>query len=177
MKAITRIMGVVTPEYHSWSSMIQRCTNPKRDAWPLYGGRGITVCDRWRIFAAFLEDMGPRPGDTTLDRIDPDGNYEPGNCRWATSILQGRNKRNSVAVCQDCNEDRPPYRRGKCHRCNEYSRRNGGAARPSVADLRSLKVGLGICPNCSRFTKLSVKRGTCTWCYRAAWARANRRTS
>lgn len=71
--------------------MIQRCTNPKRGAYKHYGGKGVTVCDRWLVFENFLADMGPRPEGLTLERDDVDGNYEPGNCRWADSTTQARN--------------------------------------------------------------------------------------
>ena len=85
-----------TPEYRSWQAMQSRCTNPKMHNFMRYGGRGITVCDRWcgeQGFATFLADMGERPEGTTIDRVDVNGNYEPGNCRWATPKEQRANQR------------------------------------------------------------------------------------
>lgn len=81
-------------EYGAWGDMIQRCYNPKASNYPDYGGRGIAVCDRWRHdAAAFLADMGPRPPRHSLDRIDVNGHYEPGNCRWTEQDIQNHNKR------------------------------------------------------------------------------------
>lgn len=89
-----RRRGIDKGGYHSWTGMVQRCTNPKSPQWQYYGGRGITVCDHWRDYAAFLADMGPRPSkDHTIERMDGDGQYEPSNCEWATRTTQGRNRR------------------------------------------------------------------------------------
>lgn len=86
-------------EYRCWQDMIQRCHNPANKAWPLYGGRGIFVCDRWRDSVAnFIEDMGSRPNGMSLDRIDNDGPYAPNNCRWATTKTQNRNHRGCVFI-------------------------------------------------------------------------------
>lgn len=85
-----------TSIYWTWADMINRCTNPTHHHWAGYGGRGITVCERWRTFANFLADMGERPEGMTLDRIDNDRGYEPGNCRWTDWSTQAKNRRPSA---------------------------------------------------------------------------------
>lgn len=79
--------------YDIWVLMRQRCNNPKASGYRYYGGKGVSVCERWNAYELFLQDMGPRPDGLTLDRKDPFGNYEPGNCRWADWFEQNRNKR------------------------------------------------------------------------------------
>jgi hypothetical protein len=83
-----------SPEYGVWHAMRQRCGDPNNKRFADYGGRGIRVCARWREFANFYSDMGPRPSDVySIDRINNDGNYEPSNCRWATAKEQRANQR------------------------------------------------------------------------------------
>lgn len=93
--------GRISPTYHSWSGMKNRCTNTSDFKYPDYGGRGIKVCDRWKDFVNFLADMGERPKGTTIDRKNVNGDYEPDNCVWSTSKVQGRNKRNVTSVTVD----------------------------------------------------------------------------
>jgi hypothetical protein len=85
------------PEYNVWESMLTRCRNPRHHSYPPYGGRGITVCERWLSFDNFYEDMGPRPPGYWIERRDNNGNYEPGNCHWATPKEQQYNTRRSIA--------------------------------------------------------------------------------
>ena len=87
------------PVYGTWRHMRERCADPRHSEYHLYGGRGIKVCDRWRnSYEIFAADMGPRPSPThSIDRIDVNGNYEPGNCRWATPKEQRHNQRRRAA--------------------------------------------------------------------------------
>lgn len=89
-----------TPEYRAWSQMIQRCTNKNASNSSCYLDRGISVCERWMNFENFFLDMGIRPGkEFSIERKNNNGNYEPGNCEWATKIKQARNRRNNHLVC------------------------------------------------------------------------------
>lgn len=88
-----------TKTYRIWSAMKSRCSNPNHSDYHLYGGRGVKVCERWQSsFEAFLEDMGVKPEGLSIDRINSDGNYEPGNCRWATDEEQGQNTRRCIKI-------------------------------------------------------------------------------
>jgi hypothetical protein len=81
------------PLYPTWSAMINRCSNPNKQGYENYGGRGITVCDSWKDFGQFCEDMGDKPEGTSLDRIDNNKGYSPDNCKWSTRFEQNRNTR------------------------------------------------------------------------------------
>lgn len=82
-----------TKTYKTWKCMRSRCTNPDSDQWEWYGGRGIKICKEWDDFSVFLADMGERPEGTSIDRIDPNGDYSKGNCRWATAKQQAETNR------------------------------------------------------------------------------------
>lgn len=88
-----------TPEHKIWLGMLSRCRNPNVKCYADYGGRGVVVCEAWADFSAFLADVGERPSPThSLERIKTDGDYEPGNVRWATPLEQANNKRNTRYV-------------------------------------------------------------------------------
>lgn len=89
---------VRTPAYRSWAGMLTRCSNEKQKSFQSYGALGVCVCERWEKFENFFADMGPRPPGHTLGRKNPFGNYEPGNCTWATSKEQALNKRGKIAI-------------------------------------------------------------------------------
>lgn len=142
-------------ERNSWSAMRYRCLNPKHEAYGRYGGAGITICERWMKFENFYADMGPRPEGMTLDRYpNRNGNYEPGNCRWATWKEQANNKRQSqnrknvagqrfgmllVLEFVGKNEDRRCLWKCRCD-CGEIITRS----------FHSIQVALkhGVVPNC-----------------------------
>lgn len=116
--------GSSDPEYAVWSSMIARCTRETDPSFGDYGGRGISVCPQWRDdYAAFILDMGRRPGlGFSIERIDNDGNYEPGNVKWATDVEQARNTRRnriveyngrSMPLSEACEISGVPYGRAK----------------------------------------------------------------
>lgn len=105
-----------TPEYRAWIDMKNRCRNPNVSSYPNYGGRGISVCQEWLdSFVAFFEHVGSRPEGFSLERIDCEGNYEPGNVRWVSRIKQQNNKRNNVFVLY----------RGEMITATEYARAVG----------------------------------------------------
>ena len=109
-----------------WSDMKGRCLNPNHRQYKDYGGRGITVCDRWMTMANFLEDMSPRPQGMMLDRIDNNGPYSPDYCRWATRTEQNSNRRNCIYV-NDA---------GERVTLKEYCRRHGLKYRPIVKRIQ-----------------------------------------
>lgn len=112
--------------YWVWADMKSRCQNPDHVAFANYGGRGITVCERWQSFQNFAEDMLPRPEGGMLDRIDNDGPYSPENCRWADRKTQNSNRRNCIYVMHG--DERVTLR--------EYCRRESLTYRPIVKRIQ-----------------------------------------
>lgn len=95
------IKGNVNPTYNSWSQMMSRCYNKNSTRYKYYGRRGIKVCERWKNFTCFFEDMGQRPEGMTLDRIDNSKDYYKENCKWSTKKEQANNRRNNVLLAFD----------------------------------------------------------------------------
>lgn len=104
-----------TPTYKCWREMLKRCKNKNCISYPNYGGRGISVCDRWNTFVNFFADMGVKPPKMQIDRKEVNGNYEPSNCKWSTLSEQANNKRNSVFIEYD----------GERHTLPDWSRLTG----------------------------------------------------
>lgn len=127
-----------TREYETWLNMISRCEDSNRPDWNTYGGRGISICSRWRnSFQSFFADMGPRPQGKSIDRWpDMNGNYEPGNCRWAT-VKEQRNNQRPITHCKRGHELTPENTetwKGKrrCKTCNNVRQARYRAARRHV---------------------------------------------
>ena len=122
-----------TREYQIWRSMRDRCYTPSQTSFQKYGARGIAVCDRWlNSFDAFLSDMGPRPSPKhSIERRDPDGNYEPANCYWAPPLEQANNKRNTRRVVY----------RGREMALHDAARLAGGVVHPQTAWNRIVRTG------------------------------------
>lgn len=105
-----------TPEYTSWRAMWERCGNPAGVDYPRYGGRGITICERWKCVKTFVSDMGQRPGKGySLERVDNSGPYTPENCRWVTKDVQGQNRRSTRLNPDKVNEIRGRAEHGEPH--------------------------------------------------------------
>lgn len=133
--------------------MRDRCSNEKRHNFHRYGGRGISVCERWSSFEAFLEDMGPRPEGMTLDRKDSDGNYEPSNCAWATAAIQSKNRSSLV---QGEGGKRVPRRKD---RTGEVYHRITIVSFSRATDKRTYWNGRCECGNMREFDVWALRRG------------------
>lgn len=177
-------MKTLAPEYRSWVSMRSRCYSQGDASYANYGGRGITVCERWRDdFGAFQSDMGPRPPGTSLDRIDVNGNYEPGNCRWATAREQAANRRDSVIVVVQgkrmCLTD-ACRAKGVSRQCIEKRMSKGESAQDAI-DRPSLRPDGTHCRHGHEFsaanTRVDKGHRTCRTCSRERMRRYRRETA
>ena len=105
--------GLRSSTYITWADMLRRCAEPNNNRYNYYGGRGVTVCERWRKFENFLIDMGERPDGMTLDRIENDKGYEPGNCKWSTPREQARHRSSTKLTLDDAVEIYRCYMHGE----------------------------------------------------------------
>jgi hypothetical protein len=119
-----------------WTNIRSRCNHKGRSDYAHYGARGIRVCAEWRSYARFLADMGPRPSEKhTIDRLDNDRGYEPGNCRWATMLEQENNRRNNIKLTHD----------GETMNMSQWARRygmSGAALRQRLVNGWSMEMAL-----------------------------------
>lgn len=141
----------------AWKAMVSRCTSPTHHKWERYGGRGITICREWATnYAAFARDMGPRPSPThTVDRIDPDGNYEPDNCRWAT-VLEQRHNRSMSSIKTDWEHGRAGYTNHgcRCEVCATAERAYQRSLRGLPADANPERP----CAHCGKTFKPAIQK-------------------
>lgn len=134
-----------TATYGSWMAMLQRCRNPANKRWARYGGRGIKVCDRWLVFENFLADLGERPQGKTLDRWpNPDGDYEPNNCRWATNYQQ-RHNRSALVLTLVLLFTLVPFvgHSAEMSDCHTYANRGSAAALQQLLEFPWIDVSAG----------------------------------